>query len=249
MSVLKSPKYFVHRIVQGLRSGGNHNRAQSQQRFFKEPVERYGWRTADLRRYAAEMGREIEAAGGEKLLFEVADKLFHAKKTGEEAHAAIMLLDPQGRRLLRGKASFLGAAEFRRLERWVPLITSWDECDDLCHSLIAPMILSHPGYLSRVFVWARSLNRWSRRAACVVLVHSVRRKLYSNQIFRLSRMLLADEDDMVRKGLGWLLREMGKANPAVQVPFLMKIKHKAPRLVLRIACEKLPARTRAQVLK
>ena len=249
MSVLKSPKYFVHRIVQGLRSGGNHNRAQSQQRFFKEPVERYGWRTADLRRYAAEMGREIEAAGGEKLLFEVADKLFHAKKTGEEAHAAIMLLDPQGRRLLRGKASFLGAAEFRRLERWVPLITSWDECDDLCHSLIAPMILSHPGYLSRVFVWARSSNRWSRRAACVVLVHSVRRKLYSNQIFRLSRMLLADEDDMVRKGLGWLLREMGKANPAVQVPFLMKIKHKAPRLVLRIACEKLPARTRAQVLK
>ncbi len=82
-----------------------------------------------------------------------------------------------------------------------------------------------------------------------VLVHSVRRKLYSNEVFRLSRMLLADEDDMVRKGLGWLLREMGKANPAVQVPFLMKIKHKAPRLVLRIACEKLPARTRAQVLK
>jgi len=246
---MKTPEYFVRYIVQALHRGGNRDHAESQQRFFKEPVKRYGWRTADLRRYAAEMGREIEAAGGEKLLFEVADKLFHAKTTGEEAHAAIMLLDPQGRRLLRGKASFLGAAEFRRFERWIPLIASWDECDDLCHSLIAPMILSYPGYLRRVFVWSRSSNRWSRRAACVVLVHSVRRKLYSNEVFRLSRMLLADEDDMVRKGLGWLLREMGKANPAAQVPFLMKIKNKAPRLVLRIACEKLPARTRAQVLK
>jgi len=249
MTVIKNREYFIRRIPQDLRRGGDPDRAASHQRFFKEPVKLHGWRTADLRRYAAAMGREIEAAGGEKLLFEVADKLFHTKNKGEEAHVAVMLLEPYGRRLLRGKASFLGAAEFRRLERWVPLITSWDECDDLCHSLLAPMILSHPGYLGRVFVWARSSNRWSRRAACVVLVHSVRRKLYSNEVFRLSRMLLADEDDMVRKGLGWLLREMGKANPAVQVPFLMKIKDKAPRLVLRIACEKLPARTRAQVLK
>ena len=245
---IRAAEYFIRRIVKDLRSGGNRDRAQSQQHFFKEPVKRHGWRTADLRRYAVQMGREIEAAGGEKLLFEVADKLFHAKKTGEEAHAAVMLLDPQSRRLLRGKASFLGAAEFRRLERWIPLITSWDECDGLCHSVLGPMIVSHPGYVSRVFVWARSRNRWSRRAACVALVHSVRRKLHTKEVFRLAGMLLKDKDDMVRKGLGWLLREMGKANPSAQVPFLIKIKDKAPRLVLRIACEKLTASAKAQIL-
>jgi 3-methyladenine DNA glycosylase AlkD len=249
MSAMKNPKHFIRRVVQGLHTGGSRNRAQSQQRYFKEPVKRHGWRTADLRRYAAGMRREIEADGGQKLLFEVADKLFHIKNKGEEAHVAVMLLEPYGRKLLRGKTSFLGAAHFRCLERWIPHILSWDECDDLCHSVIGPMIISSPGYLKRVFVWARSRNRWSRRAACVVLVHSVRRKLYTPEVFRLAEMLLADEDDIVRKGLGWLLREMGKANPKVQVPFLMKIKEKAPRLVLRIACEKLPARARTQVLK
>ena len=248
MTVIRDREYFVRQIRQDLRRGRDRERAASQQYFFKEPVQRYGWRTADLRRYAARMAREIEAAGGEKLVFEVADNLFHRKKTGEEAHAAVMLLDPQGRRLLRGKASFLGAAHFRRLDRWIPRIVSWDECDDLCHSLMGPMIVSNSAYVRHVFAWANSPNRWSRRSACVALVHSVRRKLYSNEIFRLTDMLLEDDDDMVRKGLGWLLREMGKANPEEQVPFLMKIKRKAPRLVLRIACEKLPGRVRAQVL-
>jgi len=239
---------FIRRIKRDLRHGGDQQHANSQQYFFKEPVKRYRWRTADRRRYAAKMAREIEAAGSEKLLFEVADKLFQTKKTGEEAHAAVMLLDPQGRKLLRGKASFLGAGHFRRLERWIPCIVSWDECDDLCHSLMGPMILTDQTYVDRVFGWARSHSRWSRRSACVSLVHSVRRKLYSKQVFRLVEMLLKDKDDMVRKGLGWLLREMGKANPKVQVPFLMKIRDRAPRLVLRIACEKLPASLRREIL-
>lgn len=246
---MKSTEPFIRRILEDLRRGANADRAASNQRFFKEPVERHGWRTADLRRYAAGMAREIETSGGTELVFDVADNLFLNKKKGEEAHVAVMLLDPQGRKLLRGKDSFLNAAHFRRLERWIPRIVSWDECDDLCHTLLGPMILAYPSYVRQLFVWARSRHRWSRRSACVVLVHPVRRKLYSKEVFRLAEMLLPDEDDMVRKGLGWLLREMGKANPREQVPFLMKIKAKAPRMVLRIACEKLPASTRAEVLR
>src|SRR5260370_6843564 len=115
MTVIKNRDTSIRRIRQDLRRGGDPDRAASHQRFFKEPVKLHGWRTADLRRYAAAMGGEIEAAGGEKLLFEVADKLFHAKKTGEEAHAAIMLLYPQGRSLLRGKASFLSPPHLHHL--------------------------------------------------------------------------------------------------------------------------------------
>jgi 3-methyladenine DNA glycosylase AlkD len=58
-----------------------------------------------------------------------------------------------------------------------------------------------------------------------------------------------DEDDVVQKGLGWLLRETAKADPKRTVPFLMKIRKNAPRLVLRTACETLPVATRRHVLK
>jgi 3-methyladenine DNA glycosylase AlkD len=61
-------------------------------------------------------------------------------------------------------------------------------------------------------------------------------------------MMLADEDDMVQKGLGWLLRETAKANPERTIPYLMSIRAKAPRLVLRTACETLPVAIRKKVL-
>jgi 3-methyladenine DNA glycosylase AlkD len=61
-------------------------------------------------------------------------------------------------------------------------------------------------------------------------------------------LLLADEDDMVQKGLGWLLRETAKYDAKRTVVYLMKIRRRASRLVLRTACETLPATMRKQVL-
>ena len=52
--------------------------------------------------------------------------------------------------------------------------------------------------------------------------------MFFPQIVRVCEALLADQDDMVQKGLGWLLREAAKADPK--------------------SCETLPAATRARVL-
>ncbi len=62
-------------------------------------------------------------------------------------------------------------------------------------------------------------------------------------------MLLTSDDDMVQKGLGWLLREAAKANPDQTVRYLMTIRERAPRLVLRTACETLPGDVRKRVLE
>ena len=72
--------------------------------------------------------------------------------------------------------------------------------------------------------------------------------MFFPEIKRLSDLLLSDEDDMVQKGLGWLLRETAKADAKRTVPYLMSIRERAPRLVLRTACETLPARTRKKIL-
>jgi hypothetical protein len=46
-----------------------------------------------------------------------------------------------------------------------------------------------------------------------------------------------------------LLRETAKSDPQRTVPYLMRIREKAPRLVLRTACETLPTSLRAKVLR
>ena len=68
------------------------------------------------------------------------------------------------------------------------------------------------------------------------------------EITKLSDSLLADKDDMVQKGLGWLLRETAKFDAKRTVPYLMKIRERAPRLVLRTACETLPLKVRKRIL-
>ena len=51
-----------------------------------------------------------------------------------------------------------------------------------------------------------------------------------------------------QKGLGWLLREWAKHDPAAAVPVLMAIRERAPRLVLRTGCETLGPVLRARIL-
>jgi 3-methyladenine DNA glycosylase AlkD len=80
------------------------------------------------------------------------------------------------------------------------------------------------------------------------LIHSTRQHKNFGHIQRITEMLLASDDDMVQKGVGWLLREAAKANPDQTVKYLMTIRERSPRLVLRTACETLPVGTRERVL-
>ena len=72
--------------------------------------------------------------------------------------------------------------------------------------------------------------------------------MFLPEIKRLSDLLLFDEDDMVQKGLGWLLRETAKYDPERTVQYLMKIRGRAPRLVLRTACGTLPKSVKQTIL-
>ena len=72
--------------------------------------------------------------------------------------------------------------------------------------------------------------------------------MFFPKIVKLSDSLLGDQDDMVQKGLGWLLRETAKFDAERTLPYLMRIRDHAPRLVLRTACETLAPSVRKTVL-
>lgn len=234
-----TPAYIAAHIRRVLKDGGSAPHAAGVQWFFKEEIKSRGWYTAELRKVAVRFRRTILREQGMEFLFDVADKLFSGRVL-EEKTFAVMLLEKQ--------TPLLGDKEFRRLESWLARITSWADHDGLVHYLIAPMIVAKPARTAFVFRWAKSPDRWHRRAACVALIQGTRQKMFFPQITRLSNLLLADEDDMVQKGLGWLLRETAKADAARTIPYLMKIRTRAPRLVLRTACETLKPAIRAKVL-
>jgi len=234
-----SPESIAAKIRHLLRDGGSAEHADGVQWFFKDEIKSHGWYTAKLRTVAVRFRRRIRKEFGLDFLLRVADKLF-AGRVLEEKIFAVFLLEKM--------TDEFGDTEFRLFESWLPRISSWADHDGLVHYLIAPMVAAKPDRTRRVFRWAKSPDRWHRRAACVALIQGTRRKMFFSEIKRLSNLLLSDEDAMVQKGLGWLLRETAKADAKRTVPYLMSIRERAPRLVLRTACETLPANVREKIL-
>lgn len=233
------PSTVAARIRRALKDGGSSEHAAGVQWFFKEEIKSHGWRTADLRRAMRKNRREIQREHDLDFLLQVSDELFFGRVL-EEKVAAVLLLENMD--------SEFGDREFRLFEQWLDRISSWADHDGLVHYLIAPMVVAKPGRIRNVFRWAKSPDHWHRRAACVALIKGARARMFFPEIVRLSNFLLADDDDMVRKGLGWLLRETTKYDAKRTIPYLMKIRGRAPRLVLRTACETLPTPQRKRVL-
>lgn len=237
---MRSPANLAKHIRKLLRDHGSAEHAAGVQRFFTEPVASHGWRAPDLRKAAVRMRRAIPAHAGPDYLLQVADKLFRGRVIEEKAMAVL---------LLEKSVAEFGEREFRLLESWLDRVRNWDDHDALVHMLLGPMLVADRRRARLALRWAESRNRWRRRAAAVVLIRGVRREMFEPEIRQVANSLLKDKDQMVQKGLGWLLREWGKKSPKRAIPYLLRIRARAPRLVLRTACETLSSAQRKKVLQ
>ncbi len=235
----KSPTYIAQHIRTVLKHGGSAPHTEEVQWFFKHEVKSRGWYTGELRKLAVRFRRTILAENDLPFLLQVADQLYRRDILEEKIFAVVML---------QGLVQDFGKREFRLFETWLDRVSTWADHDALVHYLIGPILAADASLLSRPPRWAKSKDRWHQRAAAVSLIHSTRRHKNFDSIQRVTEMLLPSKDDMVQKGLGWLLREAAKANPKQTVAYLTTIRERTPRLVLRTACETLPQATRERML-
>jgi 3-methyladenine DNA glycosylase AlkD len=235
----KPAGYIADHLRHVLVNGASAPHTAEVERFFKDEIQSRGWYTNELRKLARRFTRVIRGQEGLDYLVEVADNLFRGSVL-EEKVLAVLLLEPC--------VSDFTPAHFKLFDQWLDRVSTWADHDALVQYILGHMVVADPRRLRRVFAWSRSKNRWRRRAAAVVLLRGTNQGLFWDEVQQITSALLEDEDDMVRKGLAWLLRETARFDGARTLPLLMSIRQRAPRLVLRTACERLPAEDRARVL-
>ncbi len=134
------------------------------------------------------------------------------------------------------------AGEFTRFERWLKTrVDSWSTCDHLCCGALGGLVAAFHELVPKTRRWAKSPNRWVRRGSAVALIVALRESLDIAEGFKTADLLLADEDDMVRKGCGWMLKEASRRFPDDVFAYVITNRDRMSRTTLRYAIEKLPA--------
>jgi 3-methyladenine DNA glycosylase AlkD len=141
-------------------------------------------------------------------------------------------------------------SDFQLLSTWLMKhVHGWGACDDLCTHALGVFIYQFPEFIKKIREWTRSKNRWVRRASAVCLIYSVRRKEHLEQVLETADALLTDQDIMVQKGYGWMLKEASNHYPKEVFDYVMKNRREMPRTALRYAIEKLSPEHRKEAMK
>ncbi|MGH9629673.1 MAG: DNA alkylation repair protein, partial [Bryobacteraceae bacterium] len=210
--------------------------AQGQRAYFKEPIDPWGVRGIHIKKIEQSVYGEVKHWPGQERNRLCTDLLKGGRL--EEGVLAI--------HLYRRFRSQCAAREFKLFERWIDrYVQTWAHCDGIASWLLAACIENQPDLSGKLPDWTRSRNRWKRRAAAVALLQEAKQGRHTQEIFRIVDLLSEDKDDMVQKGVGWLLKEAYPLKPRETLRYLRF--WSGPRIVLRYAMEKMSPEHRAEL--
>lgn len=115
----------------------------------------------------------------------------------------------------------------------------------------APYLVGH--YLAEkdksiLAEWAQSENIWIRRIAIVSTLYFIRQNNCIPTI-QIAKQLLGDDQDLIHKATGWMLREVGKKNIDTLKQFIRDHYALMPRTSLRYAIERFSPKERKNYLE
>ena len=125
-------------------------------------------------------------------------------------------------------------------------INNWDLVDVTCAHVIGKHLMDKDR--SILYTWAKSEDLWTKRIA-IVSTHCFIRKNDLQDTFKIAKILLNDEHDLIHKAVGWMLREAGKRDLEKEEIFLKKYYNIMPRTMLRYAIERFPEPKRQKYLR
>ena len=125
-------------------------------------------------------------------------------------------------------------------------INNWDLVDSSAPQIVGTYLENRNRAV--IHKLSRSNSLWERRIAVMSTLHFIKLHQFDDTL-ALATRLLEDEEDLIHKAVGWMLREIGNRNPDAEKRYLSKHYKRMPRTMLRYAIERFPEPERKQYLK
>jgi 3-methyladenine DNA glycosylase AlkD len=230
----------IVRIRQELTAQADPEIQKTSQRFFKEAVKCYGMKTTAVIAIAKKYWKEVKDRPKPEI-FALCEELYQSGSMEESFIVSNWTYALSGR---------YERADFALFRHWIDTyINNWASCDGFCNHTVGDFIEQYPEFIEELKSWTQSQNRWMRRAAAVSLIVPAKQGKFLEEAIEIADLLLRDDDDMVQKGYGWLLKEASRQHQKNVFDYVMRNKKEMPRTALRYAIELMPKNLKAEAMK
>ncbi|MCG7922929.1 MAG: DNA alkylation repair protein [Candidatus Thiodiazotropha lotti] len=125
-------------------------------------------------------------------------------------------------------------------------INNWDLVDSSAYQIVGAYLLTRKREI--LYQLARSDSLWERRIASIATYQFIKKQQYDDAL-AIAELLLLDQQDLIHKAVGWMIREVGNRDRNRAQMFLNPFYQAMPRTMLRYAIERFPEPLRQGYLK
>lgn len=133
-----------------------------------------------------------------------------------------------GNYVLQIKSDCLGVKQLPYLDKNLDYFKSWSTTDVFCTDILQLILSKNPketvNFLKK---WNKSGNMWKRRASVVAFVRKIGESgKFTDAFLKLCNNLVNDKEDLVRKGVGWALKDNMRGNKEKVFAYVKSLRKK-----------------------
>jgi len=226
----------VRKLLRGL---GDAQAAKHAQRFFKTGKGEYGEGDRFLGIRVPVLRKQIRLCAHLRL-HEILS-LLHSPYHEERLFALLLLVDRFSKAGESRRASI-----FRHYLANTRHINNWDLVDSSASQIVGAYLEDKDRQV--LYELADSADLWERRIAIISTFYFIILNDFSDTL-HIASLLQNDQQDLIHKAVGWMLREVGKRDASAEEEFLKSRYREMPRTMLRYAIERFPEQKRKQYLQ
>ncbi len=222
-------------IIDELKALGGSEIAEHSQRFFKTGAGEYGEGDIFLGIRVPVIRKRVK----ELFTISLQDNLDLLKSPYHEARLLALLI--LVKKYLSSKTRAEKKAIYQAYMKHTEFINNWDLVDSSAGQIVGAYLFSKNR--KPLYRLVRSKSLWERRIGVMATFYFIKKEDFSDTL-AIAELLLKDEEDLIHKAVGWMLREVGNRNLKKEESYLNKHYKNMPRTMLRYAIEKFSEKKR-----